>query len=117
MTSINRRPVIYVAGPMTGLPGLNWKRFFEIESQLIEEGWDVINPARLDKEAGIDPDGEMGCYDYEECARRDVEALLLCDAIYLMHDWQFSKGACWERALAKHNNITRFYETPRPADL
>jgi nucleoside 2-deoxyribosyltransferase len=108
---------IYLAGPMTGFPNLNWDAFFRIEEQLRTEGWEVVNPARLDRDAGIDPSRELGAYDYENAASRDVAALLECDAIYLMHDWQFSKGACWERALAKHNNIKRFYQTPRPEDL
>ena len=108
---------IYVAGPMTGYPNLNWDAFFTTEAKLIEEGWRVVNPARLDRDAGIDPNRDLGTYDYTDCALRDVEALLACDAIYLMADWQFSKGACWERALAKHHNIRRFYEIPRPADI
>ena len=40
-------------------------------------------------------------------------ALYNCDAIYLMAGFQFSKGACWERALAKHWGLIRYYEIPR----
>jgi nucleoside 2-deoxyribosyltransferase len=108
------RKKIYIAGPMTGYPGLNWAAFDEAEQYLMAEGWEVINPASLDREEGIDPDRELGCYDYEECARRDISALRSCDAIYLMRDWQFSKGACWERALAAYWNIPRYYQIPRP---
>lgn len=108
---------IYVAGPMSGYPNLNWDRFDRIAEQLATEGWDVVNPAALDREAGVDPDREMGEYDYTACALRDVEALLKCDAIYLMDGWQHSRGACWERALAKHHSIRRFYETPRLKDF
>lgn len=107
---------IYLAGPMTGYPNLNWDAFFATEAKLSEEGWQVVNPARLDRDAGIDPNRELSGYDYTGCALRDVAALLACDAIYLMSDWQFSKGACWERALAKHHNIRRFYEIPRLED-
>lgn len=107
---------IYVAGPMSGRPKLNYPAFFQAEDKLAAEGWEVVNPARLDLEAGVDPDRELGEYDYTECALRDVEALIECDAIYLMDGWQHSRGASWERALAKHHGIRRFYETPRLED-
>ena len=108
---------IYGAGPMSGYPNLNWDRFDRIAEQLATEGWNVVNPAALDREAGVDPDREMGEYDYTACALRDVEALIKCDAIYLMDGWQHSRGACWERALAKYCGIRRFYETPRLKDF
>ena len=108
---------IYLAGPMTGYDNLNWDAFFRKERELEQQGWEVVNPARLDAESGLDPTRAMGEYDYTECALRDVQALLSCQAIYLMADWQHSKGACWERALAKHHAMRRFYEIPRPEDV
>ena len=95
---------------MTGLPNNNWDAFFAKERQLEVAGWEVINPARMDKEKGINPPSD---YDYEDCARRDIEALITCQAIYMLSGFQFSKGACWERALAKHLNLKRYYEVPR----
>ena len=66
----------------------------------------------MDKDVGLRPN-DMGEYSYQECASRDIEVLQTCDAIYMMSNWQFSKGACWERALAKHWGIARYYEVPR----
>lgn len=103
---------IYIAGPMSGYPGLNWDAFDRKERELTAAGWDVVNPARMDREIGVNPDS-LGEYDYEDAARRDIDALFGCDAIYLMAGFQFSKGACWERALAKHWGIKRYYEIPR----
>ena len=103
---------IYIAGPMSGHPGLNWEAFDRKEKELISAGWDVVNPAKMDREIGLDPES-LGEYDYEDAARRDIEALRTCDAIYLMSGFQFSKGACWERALAKHWGLKRYYEIPR----
>ena len=108
---------IYVAGPMSGHVGLNWDNFDRIANQLRHEGWIAVNPADLDREQGVNPSQEMAVYDYTACALRDVEALLECNAIYLMDGWQYSRGASWERALAKHHNIRRFYETPRLKDF
>lgn len=107
---------IYIAGKMSGEPNLNWDAFDRKEAELTNQGWTVVNPARLDREAGIDPNRVMDEYDYTECALRDVEALLSCDAVYFMADWQHSRGASWERALAKHNDLRRFYEIPRVKD-
>ena len=103
---------IYIAGPMSGYPGLNWEAFDRKEKELVGAGWDVVNPAKMDREIGLDPES-LGEYDYEDAARRDIDSLRTCDAIYLMSDFQFSKGACWERALAKHWGLKRYYEIPR----
>ena len=108
----SKKPKIYIAGPMTGLPNGNFEVFYAKETQLRSGGWNVINPARMDVETGIDPNA-MGEYEYEDCARRDIAVLVDCDAIYMLAGFQFSKGACWERALAKHLGIKRYYEIPR----
>jgi len=97
---------------MSGYPNLNWNAFDEKEKQLTAAGFDVVNPARMDREIGLDPEN-VGEYEYEEAAGRDIEALETCDAIYLMAGFQHSKGACWERALAKRWNLKRYYEVPR----
>tara|TARA_R110001592_G_scaffold290290_1_gene559399 strand:+ start:3128 stop:3511 length:384 start_codon:yes stop_codon:yes gene_type:complete len=110
---MNKKLKIYIAGPMSGIVGLNWTKFNQKETDLASAGWTVINPARMDYESGLDPATELTEYDYEDAARRDIEALKSCDAIYLMSGFQFSKGACWERALAKHWGLRRYYEIPR----
>lgn len=104
---------IYIAGPMSGFDNLNHAAFYRAEDRLQMHGWQTVNPADMDIKAGIDPSMPMDEYDYEDAARRDIEALQKCDAIYLMAGWQNSKGACWERALAVHFNIRRYYEIPR----
>jgi hypothetical protein len=109
---MNRRLRIYIAGAMSGHPNLNWDAFDRKEKQLESDGWDVVNPAAMDRDAGIDPT-DLGMYDYEEAASRDIDALRSCDAIYMMAGFQFSKGACWERALARDMGLQRYYEIPR----
>ncbi len=83
------------------------------ERFLREHGWNTVNPAAMDLEVGIDPSEDMKEYDYSAAAGRDIKALLNCDAIYLMAGWQHSMGACWEREIAVHFNIRRYYEIPR----
>lgn len=66
---------IYLSGPMTGLPGMNFPAFNSEAARLSALCYDVINPAKLNH----DPDTG-----WHECMRNDLAALLTCDAIALL---------------------------------
>jgi hypothetical protein len=83
---------IYIAGPMTGLPGLNFAAFHAAARQLRGAGHDVVNPAE------INPDTTMS---WHACMRRDIAELVTCDAIYLLPGWGASKGATLEHHIAQ----------------
>lgn len=83
---------IYIAGPMTGLPNLNFDAFHAQAARLRLQGHTVINPAE------INPDHTMP---WHECMRRDIAALVTCDAIQLLPGWQASKGATLEEHIAE----------------
>ncbi len=83
---------IYVAGPMTGLPGLNFPAFHEAARALRAEGHDVVNPAE------INPDPSAG---WLSCMRADIRELVTCDAIYLLQGWENSRGARLEARIAE----------------
>lgn len=106
------KPRIYIAGPMTGKHMNNTKAFTLRETLLIQAGWDAVNPSSMDAQANVDP-LNPGLYDYEAAATRDIPALRTCQAIYMMAEWENSRGACWERALAKYWGLKRYYEIPR----
>lgn len=76
--------ILYVAGPMTGLPELNYPAFFEAQEKLEKIGFDVINPARREAK----PDWEW--LDYMRPALVDVAA---CDGIAILPNWFASRGA------------------------
>ena len=83
---------IYIAGPMTGLPELNFPAF-NAEAQFLRSlGFDVVNPAE------INPDHAMP---WNECMRRDIAELVKCDAIRLLPGWESSKGATLEHHIAE----------------
>ena len=82
---------IYIAGPMTGLPGFNYAAFNEAEVCLRDCGHEVENPAR-------NPAPEGG--DWRDYMRQALRQMVGCDAVALLPDWQASRGAQIEMRLA-----------------
>jgi len=82
---------IYISGPMSGLPDLNFPAFHSEAARLRALGYSVENPAE------INHDNEAGWHD---CMRRDLAALLTCDALALLDGWQSSAGAHLEMHVA-----------------
>ncbi len=82
----------YIAGPMTGLPDLNFPAFHAEAARLRAEGWEVINPAE------INPDKHLS---WRACMQTDIAALVFCDAIHVLPGWQGSKGAELELHIAE----------------
>jgi len=121
---MDRDPTIYVAGPMRGFENYNYPAFDRCARVLRNQGWEVINPAELDREAGkptnpsyeFDPDNNYEDHEYMRNALlRDVVAICeKCTAIYMMSGWEKSKGANAELALARALGIKVFYEAPLP---
>ena len=82
---------IYVSGPMTGLPDLNFPAFFEAESRWRKLGWEVFNPAR---NFGGDITRPRHVY-----MREDIGLVLKADAITMLPGWENSDGAKLEHAV------------------
>lgn len=81
----------YIAGPMTGLPDLNFPAFHSAAAKLRAAGIDAVNPAE------ICPDQSKT---WSECMRADIRELVTCDAIVLLDGWWKSRGASIEFMLA-----------------
>lgn len=93
---------IYICGPMTGIEDLNHPAFFKAEEHLKYKGYDVINPARMDEELGLDPHtGVMDPEFLKDAAKRDLDAVMACDAVAVLPKWEESKGAKAEVAVAQ----------------
>jgi hypothetical protein len=93
---------VYICGAMRGIPQLNHPAFFEAEDTLKKRGHKVINPARMDQELGLDPhNSQMDDKFIEDCARRDIDAVFECDELVLLPNWEKSKGAKAEIAVAQ----------------
>jgi hypothetical protein len=80
---------IYVSGPMTGVPEFNAPAFDMAYRDLMTEGYAPVLPVPF-------VDGKS----YEEYLRDDLKLLLDCDGIYMLPNWQESKGAKIEHMVA-----------------
>lgn len=111
--------VVYIAGPMRGIPLFNFPAFDKAKAILEERGHKVISPADLDRDSGFDPLKVSANYEWSgfaneelrDAIRRDLEAIQKCDAIYMLAGWEDSTGATAERAVAEWLKLPVMYET------
>ena len=123
----NRKPTIYIAGPMRGYDDYNYPAFDRQQKVLEEQGWKVINPAEMDRDDDkpingpmqFDPDNNYEDHEFmRKALKRDMVAICDdCTAIYMMSNWEKSKGAKTEWALAKALGLDIYYESPLPTEL
>lgn len=97
---------LYLAGPMTGIPELNFPLFNAEAARLRALGYEVINPAEINGGAdelvacsAMTP--EQLAAHWIKCMRADVKVLVDCDGIALLPGWERSRGARVEQALAE----------------
>lgn len=95
---------VYLSGPMSsvGPPDYNYPKFNKEAKRLRDEGYEVINPAEFHN-------GETG-YPHWYFMRTDLPAVIECDYVYLLDDWECSKGATAEVFVAAMCNIPVFLE-------
>lgn len=90
---------IYLAGPMTGLPELNFPAFHAEAARLRALGYDVVNPAEIN----LDPSAT-----WEDCMRADIRELMTCGALALLPGSEGSRGAALELNIADHLGMIAF---------
>lgn len=88
------KPHLYISGPMSGLPDLNFPAFHEAARLLRAAGYTVTNPAELDEQDA----GKT--LTWEQYMRRDIKALMDCDGVALLPGWTESRGANLETEIA-----------------
>ncbi|MBQ1776630.1 MAG: DUF4406 domain-containing protein [Acidaminococcaceae bacterium] len=87
--AIRDQTVVYLAGPMTGVPDWNRPAFYSAEEFFRQEGALVLNPARL-------PIGMPGKAYLPICLAMVEQA----DVIALLPGWESSEGATIETLYA-----------------
>lgn len=76
--------LIYVAGPMTGLPDFNYPAFRSAAAELRERGFEVEDPSTNENPTPGD---------YHGWLRAGLAQLIRCDAVALLDGWEASGGA------------------------
>lgn len=92
---------IYIAGPMSGLPELNFPAFHEAAADLRAQGHEVVSPAELYSHT----DRDWGFY-----MRAAIKAMMDCDEIFMLRGWANSKGAKIEWGLAQELEMEVQYQ-------
>jgi hypothetical protein len=100
--------IYYLAGPMSGRASFNYPEFFEAAASLRAQGHYVVNPAEQDEPEVMrkvmqNKGGDLSVYEGEDVPTwgqflaHDVKLVADgVDAIAVLPDWQYSKGACTE---------------------
>lgn len=91
---------IYIAGKVTGEPLIACTmKFGAAQKELEALGFEAINPLAV-----------VGDFQssWELAMKKCIKALVDCDAMVILPDWEESKGAKIERQLAWDLNITIF---------
>jgi len=91
------KELIYISGPITGVPGGNREAFNAEAARLRALGFEVINPVEVKV-----PDGAV----WSDYMRADIKLLMDCTAIVMLPGWMRSKGANIEHDLARALGMT-----------
>jgi hypothetical protein len=90
---------IYISGPMSGLPRLNWPLFNRTAVRLRNLRWEVVNPVAINN----DPEA-----DWLDCIAADLAAMKGCTAICMLPGWENSFGARIEHLAAQKEGLEIF---------
>jgi len=88
---------VYISGPMTGWPDLNYPAFHERADKLRKMGFEVLNPAE-------NFDGQQDI-PRKVCLRQDLKLLLKCEYITFLKGFETSAGALLEAYVARECGI------------
>lgn len=93
---------IYISGAITGTDDY-MERFAKAEKELTEQGYSVVNPAKVNAQL---PEDTI----YEEYMRMSFCMLDMCDSIYLLKGFEKSCGANREYSYALAKDMIIMYE-------
>lgn len=88
---MNEKRKIFISGPMTGYEDFNFPMFDTWEKILKSRGYDVVNPANIDRKHGLEKVlNDKNAFD--AMINEELEELGKCDTIFLLSGWEKSKG-------------------------
>ncbi len=96
---------LYLAGPMTGHPDLNFPAFHAAAASLRALGHDIVSPAEINGGAdelvacaAMSPEQQKA--HWKACMRKDIAHLVTCEGVVLLPGWLGSRGARQEHSIA-----------------
>lgn len=92
---------IYISGKISGIEEQAAKLFQHAEDYILELGYEVVNPMKLPHNHDKS---------WQSYMREDIKALCDCDAIFMLKNWQESKGARIEQIIAASLGIEVKYQ-------
>lgn len=92
---------IYISGLISGDEKHAEKLFQQKETELLAQGFEVVNPFKLDHNHDKR---------WDQYLKVDIKALMDCDLIYMLNSWRMSKGAKLEHELAMKLGFGLVYE-------
>lgn len=93
---------IYISGAITGSDNY-MERFAKAEKELADQGYSVVNPAKVNAQLPEDTS-------YEEYMKMCFCMLDMCDAIYMLKTWNKSFGANREYGYAMAKDMIIMHE-------
>ena len=93
---------IYISGAITGTDNY-MERFAKAEKELTEQGYSVVNPAKVNAQLPEDTT-------YEEYMKMCFCMLDMCYSICMLKDWKKSCGANRELGYAMAKNMIIIHE-------
>jgi hypothetical protein len=96
--------ILYVAGPMTGLPDFNYPAFASAAAELRAAGYEVLSPHEVEGDDG------PGTRTWAWYMRTGISKLLRCDGVALLANWHNSRGAMLEKYVADHLEMPVAYK-------
>ncbi|HBC89558.1 MAG TPA: hypothetical protein DCZ94_21685 [Lentisphaeria bacterium] len=99
----SKKDIVYIAGPVRGIPKKNAPKFLAVEKFLVETyGCKVLNPVRItDPHVARCHKGRKGKALQREYARHDIDLVFKSTAIFMMSGWDPSVGATAEYYLSR----------------
>ena len=93
----------YISGQISGLEPRIVQIYFAVaEAYLTSKGYKVVNPLKV---APYNPK-----WTWEQYMIKNIKALFGCDTIYMLFNWEKSRGACIEHEIAVQCKKTIIYE-------
>ena len=83
--------MIYLSGPMSGLPEYNYPAFRKATANLRKQGFIICSPHEW---------GVVEGWTWEQYMRRALMWMMQCDSITMLPGWETSRGALLELQVA-----------------